>query len=133
MYMCPLLPVRLVGSNGSQGEVEAYDKVNRQWRPLCDDGWNLRSASVVCRQLNLGPPVSIYSHASNVHLDRYDYGTARSSEYGIERLICEGTESNIAECEYNTSSTYGCHHNEAAGVVCRPSKLCMMYHIILYS
>ena len=125
-----LLLVRLVGSSGTEGEVEAYDKVNREWRPLCDDGWNLRSASVVCRQLNLGPPVSIYSHASNVHLDRYYYfGTATSTEYGIERLICEGTESNIADCEYSTNSTYGCHHNETAGVVCSPSKLCMMYHM----
>ena len=120
-----MLPVRLVGSSGTEGEVEAYDKVNQEWRPLCDDGWNLRSASVVCRQLDLGPPVSIYSHAS----------TLRVIEYGIERLICEGTESNIAECDYSTDSTYGCHHNETAGVVCSPSKLCtcMIYHIILYS
>ena len=118
-----LIAVRLFGSNGIQGEVETYDKVNRQWRPLCDDGWNLRSASVVCRQLNLGPPLSIYSHASNMHLDRYYYGTARSTEYGIERLICEGTESNIAECDYSTNSTYGCHQDETAGVVCSPSRV----------
>ena len=117
-----LIPVRLVGSNGIQGEVEAYDKINRQWRPLCDDGWNLRSASVVCRQLNLGPPVSIYSHASTVYPDRYYYGLARSTEYGIERLICEGTESSIVECQYSTNSTYGCHRNETAGVVCSSSK-----------
>ena len=118
-----LLSVRLTGTNGTQGEVEAYDKVNRQWRPLCDDGWNLRSASVVCRQLNLGPPVSIYSHASNVYRDHYYYyGLARSTEYGIEMLVCEGTESSIVECQYSTNSTYGCHHNETAGVVCSPSK-----------
>ena len=123
--MCPLLPVRLVGSSGSQGEVEAYDKVNRQWRPLCDDGWNLRSASVVCRQLNLGPPVSIYSHASTI--SHGYYGTARSTEYCIESLICEGTESNIADCDYSTNSTHGCHQNETAGVVCSSSKLCMIY------
>ena len=114
--------VRLVGSNGTQGDVETYDKSYRQWRPLCDDGWNLRSASVVCRQLNLGPPVSIYSHASNVPYNGYYYGTTRSTEYGIEQLICEGTESSIAECEYSTDSAYGCHHNETAGVVCSPSK-----------
>ena len=118
-----LIAVRLVGSNGIQGEVETYDKVNRQWRPLCDDGWNLRSATVVCRQLNLGPPVSIYSHAS----------TLRVIEYGIERLICEGTESNIAECDYSTGSTYGCHQDEAAGVVCSPSKVSIVIQAYTYS
>ena len=116
-----MLPVRLVGSNGTQGDVWTYDKVGQVWRPLCDDGWNLRSASVVCRQLNLGPPVSIYSHASNVF--SYAYGIAESNEYGIERLVCEGTESNIAECQYSTESEFGCHHNETAGVVCSSSKV----------
>ena len=108
-----LIAVRLVGSNGIQGVVETYDKVNQEWRPLCDDGWNLRSASVVCRQLNLGPPVSFYSHAS----------TVRAIEYGIERIICEGIESNIAECDYSIDSTHGCHKDETAGVVCSPSKV----------
>ena len=101
-----MLAVRLVGSNGTQGEVETYDKTDRSWKPLCDDGWNLRSAMVVCRQLNLGPPVSIYSHAD---------------EYFIESLVCEETESSIVHCEYRNYSTNGCHQNETAGVVCSPS------------
>ena len=98
-----------------------YDKVGRVWRPLCDDGWNLESANVVCRQLNLGPAVSIYSNASNAVSGAY--GIAESDEYGIERLICEGTESNIAECQYSTESELGCYHNETAGVVCSSSKV----------
>ena len=116
-----MLPVRLVGSNGNQGDVWTYDKVGQVWRPLCDDGWNLKSASVVCRQLNLGPPVSIYSHASNEVSG--DYGIAESNRYGIERLVCEGTESNIAECQYSTNSEFGCHHDETAGIVCSSSKV----------
>ena len=97
-------------------------KVDQPWSPLCDDGWNLKSASVVCRQLNLGPPVSIYSHASNLY------------EYGIERLVCEGTESNIAECQHSTNSEFGCHHNETAGVVCSSSKVlkCVMLMLVSY-
>ena len=115
-----MLAVRLVGSNGTQGEVETYDKTDRLWKPLCDDGWNLRSAMVVCRQLNLGPPVSIYSHASTVASN--NYGTVESDEYFIESLVCEGTESSIVDCEHRNYSTYGCHQNETAGVVCSPSK-----------
>ena len=113
-----MLAVRLVGSNGTQGEVETYDKTDRLWKPLCDDGWNLRSAMVVCRQLNLGPPVSIYSHASTVVSN--NYGT-ESDEYFIESLVCKGTESSIVDCVYRNYSTNGCHQNETAGVVCSPS------------
>ena len=120
-----MFPVLLVGSNGNQGDIWTYDKVGQVWRPLCDDGWNLKSASVVCRQLNLGPPVSIYSHASPVvsYSDCNSIIIHSSKEYGIEHLVCEGTESNIAECQYSTNSEFGCHHNETAGVVCSSSKV----------
>ena len=116
-----MLSVRLVGSSSNQGEVGIYDKLSEIWRPLCDDGWNLKSATVVCRQLNLGPPVSIYSHATTVVSNHY--GIDESDEYGVESLICDGTESNIIECQYTNSSTYGCHQNETAGVVCSLSKV----------
>ena len=76
---------------------------------MCDDGWNVLAATVVCRQLNLGPPISIYSHG---RLYR---------QYGIESVICDGTESNIAECNYTTD--HDCYSHETAGVTCSPSKL----------
>lgn len=100
--------VRLVGSDGTRGDIEIYDKVYRQWRKLCDDGWNLRAATVVCRQLNLGPPISIYTHAAG-------------RIYGIESVDCVGTESNIAECNYTTD--HDCYRDETAGVICNSSKL----------
>ena len=74
---------------------------------MCDDGWNLRAATVVCRQLNLGPPVSIYSHSVG-------------RNYGIESINCSGAESNIAECSYDTD--HDCYTHETAGVICSPSK-----------
>ena len=116
-----MLSVRLVGFDGTRGEVETYNKTDRQWRPLCDDGWNLKSATVVCRQLNLGPPISIYSHARTVVI--YNHYGMDSNEYGIVNLICNGTESSITECQYTSYSnnTHGCHQNETAGIVCGPS------------
>ena len=78
---------------------------------MCDDGWNLKAATVVCRQLNLGPPVSIYSHSTGKH----------GVNYGIENVTCIGTESNIAECSYTTD--HDCYRHESAGVICSQSKL----------
>lgn len=102
--------VRLTGSDGTQGDIEIFDKDHERWKAMCDDGWNLKSATVVCRQLNLGPPISIYSHS-----------TGRNSyNYGIESVICVGTESNIAECNYTTD--HDCYGDESAGVICSPSK-----------
>ena len=109
--------VRLTGSDGTHGDVEIFDKVHRRWRAVCDDGWNLRSATVVCRQLNLGPPISIYSHSAG-RLDNYDYG--------IESVTCEGIESNIAHCSYTTN--HDCYGQESAGVICSPSKFSIRIH-----
>ena len=84
---------------------------------MCDDGWNLLAASVVCRQLNFGPPISIYSHS-----------TRRSGvQYGIESVSCDGTESHIAECNYTTD--HDCTEHESAGVICSPSKLCIKFSL----
>ena len=122
-----MLAVRLFGSSsdGIQGEVGTFDKTpDPSWKPLCDDGWNLKSASVVCRQLNLGPPVSIYSHVHTVPSNQnYFNRITESDKYGIEGLVCNGTESNIAQCQYNNVSSHGCHENETAGVICSPSKV----------
>ncbi|XP_069083385.1 CD5 antigen-like [Pleurodeles waltl] len=100
--------VRLVNSTSvCSGRVEV--KHNGVWGTVCDDSWDLKDASVVCRQLGC---ISVQQHEYNPTFGKSSLPVLMSN------VQCTGDEAALWECpqqgwEHNTCPTGG-----DAGVTC---------------
>ncbi|NXJ21181.1 C163A protein, partial [Dicrurus megarhynchus] len=80
--------VRLVGSFGRcAGRVEVYS--GGRWSTVCQEGWELQDAAVVCRELGCGTALEAPSSA------RFGPGTGPLWPYIPD---CSGTEESLWEC-----------------------------------
>nr|XP_038035098.1 deleted in malignant brain tumors 1 protein isoform X2 [Anas platyrhynchos] len=105
--------IRLVdGPHRCSGRVEVFH--NQQWGTVCDDGWDLNDAAVVCRQLGCGAAVSATAHAS--------FGRGMDPIW-LDRVACSGRESALTECRARPWGINSCNHEEDAGVVCSDTSI----------
>ena len=101
--------VRLVGGpTKHEGRVEVYH--NNEWGTICDIGWDMNDAQVVCRELDLGPAIAARHNAF------YRQG---SGQIWLDNLKCDGTESSIRKCSHTGWGMKDCSHYKDAGVQCR--------------
>ncbi|XP_075939995.1 scavenger receptor cysteine-rich type 1 protein M130-like [Anarhichas minor] len=103
--------IRLVGSSGQcSGRVEVFYK--GQWGTVCDDGWEMGNANVVCRQLGCGHAVSVPGSA---HFGR---GTG---PIWLDDVMCTGEEAALTHCRHPVFGEHNCGHGEDAGAICSGS------------
>ncbi|KAG9264045.1 deleted in malignant brain tumors 1 protein-like, partial [Astyanax mexicanus] len=65
---------------------------NGQWGTVCDDGWDINDAAVVCRQMGCGRALSVHSSA------HFGQGTGPIL---LDNVRCSGSENSIRECRHN--------------------------------
>uniref|UniRef100_A0A3Q3DXA2 SRCR domain-containing protein n=1 Tax=Hippocampus comes TaxID=109280 RepID=A0A3Q3DXA2_HIPCM len=106
-----LMAIRVVdGYDSCQGRVEVqYDDV---WGTVCDDGWDMANAIVVCRQLGCGMALEVKLQAY------YGYGTGPIL---LDNVHCTGAETHLSMCAHSGLGQHNCGHHEDAGVTCTRS------------
>lgn len=97
------------GTAPGTGNVILYHN-GRLWS-VCDDGWNLQAARVVCRSLG-------YPHALG-HTSQSYFGQTKH-RIGLDNVQCHGDEASIVDCQHEPFGSHNCDEREAAGVFCAP-------------
>ena len=97
--------VRLVnGPTSYEGRVEVYH--NGEWGTICDYGWDLNDAKVVCNELG-------YGNATNAAVGAL-YGQGRGRIW-LNYVRCVGRERTVRNCSHRFWRYGNC---ENAGVKC---------------
>ncbi|XP_030435714.1 macrophage receptor MARCO [Gopherus evgoodei] len=95
--------IRLIGT-AKEGRVEILYK--GKWGTICDDKWDKKDGTVVCKMLGYSHAVRVMTTPTNSH------------PIWLDNVECSGTEASIFDCEKTHWGEHNCSHSEDAGVEC---------------
>ncbi|XP_072745020.1 uncharacterized protein [Anoplolepis gracilipes] len=104
--------IRLAGANNSyEGRIEV--KILGQWGQVCDDGFGMINADVICKELgfDLG--------ALEVRAGGFYGNLDPPTRFMVDQLKCRGNETTLRECDFNGWGIHNCQPEEAVGIVCK--------------
>lgn len=107
------------GENKCSGRVEVLH--HNQWGTVCDHGWDLREADVVCLELGCGLAESAISTAA------FGKGTG---PIWLQHVQCSGHEASLMRCATVLNSDPPCTHEKDAGVNCSGEKPCWLFFTV---
>lgn len=95
------------GQSRCDGRVEV--SLDGVWGRVLDDAWDLRAARVVCRQLGCGQAERAYDAPAP---------RRGAVPVGLSRARCQGTETQLTQCNVSASPLMPAGASRDAGVVC---------------
>ncbi|XP_061172005.1 deleted in malignant brain tumors 1 protein-like [Saccostrea echinata] len=120
---CHTQDIRLRGgSHPHEGRVEV--KVEGQWSTVCDDGWDDKDATTVCRMLTDYP---IDKHVNGTALANAFFGRG-NGRVAMSKVKCNGSEVSLLSCQADMTGGVNCDHSRDAGVSCSVNN-----HVVLMS
>ena len=91
------------------GRVEVRHK-NGSWGTICNDRFDNKEALVICKMFGFQ-----YGTVHTRVMHFFGQGTGRIF---MDELNCNGNETSIMDCPYNSWGRHNCYHTQDAGVEC---------------
>ncbi|XP_076461001.1 uncharacterized protein LOC143293704 [Babylonia areolata] len=103
------LELRLYGErNATEGRVEVR-RAGGVWGGICNNDFDSRDATVVCRQLKKGTNGMVMKNNRRWKLPENMY---------LDKMECVGNESSIEFCRHGGWGDYSCRSSKAVSVIC---------------